>query len=335
MESTAFLFFSVLWAERNGGGLNACPSLLSAVTGGLIFSPCRSLWLYDRGAGKFACSTDNKRPRACQNRWRSVTVPTQCCLLPAWPPDLTACLLSQAGRRWGRNRSSPPRTPPSTIQDPWNKFDTNTIIPFSRTPPRINNLPQNMTSSLAPSCKKGLFWRPPSLRVLRNSRAGLFTRQDNDAGGVTAANFPALLLRQIGKTWSCGQFRCPYLFRSTNLQDVRKSEWEDILVWVDTLSETVSTSATRTKMSVVKGKWMYTIKWPVRHTRYCLLPLHVISFLYFILGIFGTDAYLGRKNWRITFGWNVFFFTFTFKSMFLLLYSCKALWIALCMKCAM
>lgn len=29
----------------------------------------------------FACSTDNTRPRACQNRWWCVTAPTQCCLL--------------------------------------------------------------------------------------------------------------------------------------------------------------------------------------------------------------------------------------------------------------
>lgn len=33
----------------------------------------------------FACSTDNKRPRACQNRWWCVTAPTQYCLLFAWP----------------------------------------------------------------------------------------------------------------------------------------------------------------------------------------------------------------------------------------------------------
>lgn len=34
---------------------------------------------------QFACSTDNKRACACQNRWRCVTVSTQCCLLLAWP----------------------------------------------------------------------------------------------------------------------------------------------------------------------------------------------------------------------------------------------------------
>lgn len=36
-------------------------------------------------ARQFACSTDNKRACACQNRWRCVTVSTQCCLLLAWP----------------------------------------------------------------------------------------------------------------------------------------------------------------------------------------------------------------------------------------------------------
>ena len=36
-------------------------------------------------AHQFACSTDNKRACACQNRWRCVTVSTQCCLLLAWP----------------------------------------------------------------------------------------------------------------------------------------------------------------------------------------------------------------------------------------------------------
>lgn len=36
-------------------------------------------------ACQFACSTDNKRACACQNRWRCVTVSTQCCLLLAWP----------------------------------------------------------------------------------------------------------------------------------------------------------------------------------------------------------------------------------------------------------
>lgn len=34
---------------------------------------------------QFACSTDNKRACACQNRWWCVTVSTQCCLLLAWP----------------------------------------------------------------------------------------------------------------------------------------------------------------------------------------------------------------------------------------------------------
>lgn len=40
------------------------------------------------GARQFACTTDNKRACACQNRWRCVTVSTQCCLLLAWPSTL-------------------------------------------------------------------------------------------------------------------------------------------------------------------------------------------------------------------------------------------------------
>lgn len=43
-------------------------------------------------AHQFACTTDNKRACACQNRWRCVTVSTQCCLLLAWPS--TSCHVS-------------------------------------------------------------------------------------------------------------------------------------------------------------------------------------------------------------------------------------------------
>lgn len=43
-------------------------------------------------ARQFACTTDNKRACACQNRWRCVTVSTQCCLLLAWPS--TPCHVS-------------------------------------------------------------------------------------------------------------------------------------------------------------------------------------------------------------------------------------------------
>ena len=71
------------------GWLNACPSLpILLVTGGLSFSPdwriSACLYMTAR-ACQFACSTDNKRACACQNRWRCVTVSTQCCLLLAWP----------------------------------------------------------------------------------------------------------------------------------------------------------------------------------------------------------------------------------------------------------
>lgn len=44
------------------------------------------------GARLFACTTDNKRACACQNRWWCVTVFTQCCLLLAWPS--TPCHVS-------------------------------------------------------------------------------------------------------------------------------------------------------------------------------------------------------------------------------------------------
>ena len=83
------------WKWR-AGWLNACPSLpILLVTGGLSFSPDRriSACLYMTAwARQFACTTDNKRACACQNRWRCVTVSTQCCLLLAWPS--TSCHVS-------------------------------------------------------------------------------------------------------------------------------------------------------------------------------------------------------------------------------------------------
>lgn len=82
------------WKWR-AGWLNACPSLpILLVTGGLSFSDCRiSACLYMTAwARQFACTTDNKRACACQNRWRCVTVSTQCCLLLAWPS--TSCHVS-------------------------------------------------------------------------------------------------------------------------------------------------------------------------------------------------------------------------------------------------
>lgn len=89
LENGAWVLRAGVWGRETP--LNACPSSLSAVTGGLIFPPADRCCLMTAGQ-QFACSTDNKRPCACQNRWRCVTVPTQCCLLLAWPSDLSACL---------------------------------------------------------------------------------------------------------------------------------------------------------------------------------------------------------------------------------------------------
>lgn len=64
-------------------------------------------------ARQFACTTDNKRACACQNRWRCVTVSTQCCLLLAWPS--TPCHVSfhnQAEGKMGR-RNQPAFLPVS------------------------------------------------------------------------------------------------------------------------------------------------------------------------------------------------------------------------------
>lgn len=105
--------------------LNACPSLFSALTGGLVFSfsflgSCIFFLCVTAGPGQFACWTDDKRHSACQSRWRSVTVHTRRCLLVLWPRDLAACLLSQRRGRWGRN-----------------KFDTDTIIPQHHPSPSL------------------------------------------------------------------------------------------------------------------------------------------------------------------------------------------------------
>lgn len=78
-------------------GLTECLSITTHSLGyrwSLIFPNWRiSASLYmTAGARQFACTTDNKRACACQNRWRCVTVSTQCCLLLAWPS--TPCHVS-------------------------------------------------------------------------------------------------------------------------------------------------------------------------------------------------------------------------------------------------
>lgn len=78
-------------------GLTECLSITPHSLGyrwSLIFPDRRiSACLYMTAwARQFACTTDNKRACACQNRWRCVTVSTQCCLLLAWPS--TPCHVS-------------------------------------------------------------------------------------------------------------------------------------------------------------------------------------------------------------------------------------------------
>lgn len=65
-------------------------------------------------ARQFACTTDNKRACACQNRWRCVTVSTQCCLL--WldprPRAMSPFIIRERGRR-GEEIIQPSFLPPS------------------------------------------------------------------------------------------------------------------------------------------------------------------------------------------------------------------------------
>lgn len=55
----------------------------------------------------FACSTDNKRPRACQNRWWCVTAPTQYCLLFAWPLTSLHVFFLQSEKKRKRKERKP------------------------------------------------------------------------------------------------------------------------------------------------------------------------------------------------------------------------------------
>lgn len=133
-------------------GVNACPSPLSAVTGGLIFPPADSCCLMTAGQ-QFACSTDNKQPCACQNRWRCVTAPTQCCLLLAWPSDLSACLPHNQERD-GEEIAAAPFLWINLIPMPLSLFLT---TPSTATPqPRV--LPMLLPSlAFLLGFKKGLF----------------------------------------------------------------------------------------------------------------------------------------------------------------------------------
>lgn len=64
-------------------------------------------------ARQFACSTDNKRACACQNRWRCVTVSTQCCLLLAWPSTSRHVSFHNQGKGKTGRRNHPALLPAS------------------------------------------------------------------------------------------------------------------------------------------------------------------------------------------------------------------------------
>lgn len=64
-------------------------------------------------ACQFACSTDNKRACACQNRWRCVTVSTQCCLLLAWPSTSRHVSFHNQGKGKTGRRNHPAFLPAS------------------------------------------------------------------------------------------------------------------------------------------------------------------------------------------------------------------------------
>lgn len=75
----------------------------------------------------FACSTDNKRPRACQNRWWCVTAPTQYCLLFARPLTSLHVFFSTIRKRKEKKerKRKGKKTHTSLL---WNKFGTNVVI---------------------------------------------------------------------------------------------------------------------------------------------------------------------------------------------------------------
>lgn len=106
---------AVIELEAIKGSFSCSNSALGEAGAGERLSISRSLCTYrcshfppaDRrrlmtAGQQFACSTDNKRPCACQNRWRCVTVPTQCCLLLAWPRDPSARLLTISRGEMGK-----------------------------------------------------------------------------------------------------------------------------------------------------------------------------------------------------------------------------------------
>lgn len=79
-------------------------------------------------AHQFACTTDNKRACACQNRWRCVTVSTQCCLLLAWPSTLCHVSFHNQGKGKTGRRNHPAFSSCLLLLLPlWNKSDTNAI----------------------------------------------------------------------------------------------------------------------------------------------------------------------------------------------------------------
>lgn len=79
-------------------------------------------------ARQFACSTDNKRACACQNRWRCVTVSTQCCLLLAWPSTSRHVSFHNQGKGEDGARNHPAFLSCLFLLLPlWNKSYTNAI----------------------------------------------------------------------------------------------------------------------------------------------------------------------------------------------------------------